>query len=164
MKSIYKHRICHHSKWSLAVKQLAELLTKLDGNRKPDSLHHLAPYLADRLPHFLTIGMPQMKVINVKDSIAFKTDKLNKVSLFDTDKFFCDVYCFEPGHSQKVHSHDGSDKIYYVLEGKGKVTVGSEEKELSENEITLAPAGQDHGVVNHTEQKLVMLVFMAPKP
>ncbi len=89
---------------------------------------------------------------------------MNKVSLFDTDKFFCDIYCFEPGQSQKVHSHDGSDKVYYVLEGKGKVTVGTEEKELLADEITIAPAGEDHGVVNHTGEKLVVLVFMAPKP
>ncbi len=105
-----------------------------------------------------------MKVVNVRDSVAFNPEKLKKVSLFDTDKFFCDVYCFEPGQSQKVHSHEGSDKIYYVLEGKGKVTVGTEERELGADEITLAPSGEDHGVLNHTNEKLVMLVFMAPKP
>ena len=105
-----------------------------------------------------------MKIIKVRDAVTFNPEKLKKVSLFDTDKFFCDVYCFEPGQSQKVHSHDGSDKIYYVLEGKGKVTVGSEEKELAAGEITIAPSGQDHGVVNHSDEQLVMLVFMAPKP
>ena len=105
-----------------------------------------------------------MKVIRVRDSIQFKAEKLSKVSLFDTDKFFCDIYCFEPGQSQKVHSHADSDKVYYVLQGKGKVTVGTEEKELGPYEITIAPAGQDHGVVNHTDEQLVMLVFMAPKP
>jgi len=51
-----------------------------------------------------------------------------------------------------------------VLKGKGKVTVGSEEKELSPDEITIAPAGEDHGVVNQTQDELVVLVFMAPKP
>jgi len=105
-----------------------------------------------------------MKVIQVSDSVAFSPEKLKKVSLFDTERFFCDVYCFEPGQSQKVHSHDGSDKIYYVLEGRGRVTVGSEERELGVGEITLAPSGEDHGVVNHSDEKLVMLVFMAPKP
>ena len=59
-----------------------------------------------------------MKILNVSDSVAFSSEKLKKVSLFDTEKFFCDVYCFEPGQSQKVHSHEGSDKIYYVLEGR----------------------------------------------
>jgi mannose-6-phosphate isomerase-like protein (cupin superfamily) len=63
-----------------------------------------------------------------------------------------------------VHSHGDSDKVYYILKGSGKVTVGSIEKELGPDEITLAPAGEDHGVVNHTQDKLVMLVFMAPKP
>jgi quercetin dioxygenase-like cupin family protein len=105
-----------------------------------------------------------MKVVNVQDAIAFSSEKMKKVSLFDTNNFFCDIYCLEPGQFQKVHSHDGSDKIYYVLEGQGKVTVGTEEKVLSQNEITMAPSGEDHGVVNHTDGKLVMLVYMAPKP
>jgi quercetin dioxygenase-like cupin family protein len=54
--------------------------------------------------------------------------------------------------------------VYYVLQGKGMVTVGSEEKELVAGEITIAPSGEDHGVVNHSDDKLVMLVFMAPQP
>ncbi|MCF8720898.1 cupin domain-containing protein [Nitrospina gracilis] len=105
-----------------------------------------------------------MKVLKVRDQAAFKAEKMNKVSLFDTDRFFCDVYCLEPGQKQKVHAHEGSDKIYYVLEGKGRVTVGTEEKEMLADEITLAPSGEEHGVVNHTDRRLVMLVFMAPKP
>jgi len=68
-----------------------------------------------------------MKVVNVSDQVQFKSEKMNKVSLFDTDRFFCDVYCLESGQVQKVHAHEGSDKIYYLLEGKGKITVGSEE-------------------------------------
>ncbi|MGP0564559.1 MULTISPECIES: cupin domain-containing protein [unclassified Nitrospina] len=105
-----------------------------------------------------------MKVLKVRDQAAFNAEKMSKVSLFDTDRFFCDVYCLEPGQAQKVHAHEGSDKIYYVLEGKGRVTVGAEEKEMSADEITLAPSGEEHGVVNHTDRRLVMLVFMAPKP
>jgi quercetin dioxygenase-like cupin family protein len=105
-----------------------------------------------------------MKVVNVLNAIEFNPEKMKKVSLFDTDHFFCDIYCLEPGQSQKVHSHDGSDKVYYVMEGQGKVTVGNDEKVLSQNEITMAPSGQDHGVLNHSDDKLVLLVFMAPKP
>ena len=105
-----------------------------------------------------------MKVIKLSDVVEFNLEKLKKISLFDTDNFFCDVYCLEPGQSQKVHSHGDSDKVYYILKGSGKVTVGSIEKELGPNEITLAPAGEDHGVVNHTQDIVVMLVFMAPKP
>ena len=105
-----------------------------------------------------------MKIVKLSDVVEFSPEKLKKVSLFDTDNFFCDIYCLEPAQSQKVHSPGDSDKVYYVLRGSGKVTVGSEEKILGPDEITIAPAGEDHGVVNHTQDKLVMLVFMAPKP
>ena len=105
-----------------------------------------------------------MKVVKLADVVEFNPEKLKKVSLFDTDDFFCDIYWLEPAQSQKVHSHGNSDKVYYVLKGSGKVTVGSEEKILGPDEITIAPAGEDHGVVNHTQDKLVMLVFMSPKP
>ena len=102
--------------------------------------------------------------MKLADAVEFNPEKLKKVGLFDTDNFFCDIYCFEPGQSQKVHSHVESDKVYYIVKGRGMVTVGSEEKELGPDEITIAPAGEVHGVVNHTRDKLVMLVFMAPKP
>ena len=105
-----------------------------------------------------------MKVVKLADVVEFNPEKMKKVSLFDTENFFCDIYCLEPAQSQKVHSHGDSDKVYYVLKGSGKVTVGSEEKVPGLDEITIAPAGEDHGVVNHTQDKLVMLVFMAPKP
>ena len=105
-----------------------------------------------------------MKVVKVGDAIAFKSEKMNKVSLFDSERFFCDVYCLEPGQIQKVHAHEGSDKIYYVLEGRARITVGTEEKEVQAGEMTVAPSGDVHGVVNHTQEKTAMLVFMAPKP
>ena len=105
-----------------------------------------------------------MKIIKVSDQVQFKSEKMNKVSLFDSDRFFCDVYCLEPGQVQKMHAHEGSDKIYYLLEGKGRITIGTEEKEVNAGEITMAPSGEVHGVVNHTQEPLVILVFMAPKP
>ena len=105
-----------------------------------------------------------MKVVKLTDIVEFSPEKLKKISLFDTDNFFCDIYCLKPGQSQKIHSHGDSDKVYLVLKGRGMVTVGIEEKELGPDEITIAPAGEDHGVINHTQDKLVILVFMAPKP
>ena len=105
-----------------------------------------------------------MKVINVLDAVEFNPDKMKKVSLFDTDHFFCDIYCLEPGQTQKVHSHEGSDKVYYVLEGQGKVTVGNEEKVLAQNEITMAPSGQDHGVLNHSDDSWFYWYLWHPNP
>jgi len=48
----------------------------------------------------------------------FDAAKLQKLNLFETERFFLDVYCLEPGQAQKAHAHAGSDKVYAVLEGK----------------------------------------------
>src|SRR3970040_1070678 len=73
-------------------------------------------------------------------------DKRKKNGLFETDRLFCALYCFEPGQAQNPHTHEGSDKVYFVLEGRGRFQIGQEEKELGEKEIALAPSGQRHGV------------------
>jgi quercetin dioxygenase-like cupin family protein len=100
----------------------------------------------------------------VNDIKAFSPEKMKKINLFDAKHLFCDLYCFEPGQVQKPHAHEGEDKIYYVLEGKGKFRVGADERELAAQSIVLAPAGVEHGVSNPGAERLTLLVFMAPPP
>jgi quercetin dioxygenase-like cupin family protein len=100
----------------------------------------------------------------LSDAMLFSSEKMKKNGIFETDNFFCDTYCFEPGQAQPPHSHAKEDKVYCVLEGRGMFTVGGEERELGPGEIALAPAGQNHGVVNRSGQRLVTLVFVTPKP
>ena len=60
---------------------------------------------------------------------SFSADKFQKVNLFESERMFCDIYCFGPGQEQALHSHDENDKIYCVLEGRGTFTVGGESRE-----------------------------------
>lgn len=105
-----------------------------------------------------------MKVMSLNDVKEFSQEKMKKHNLFMSSRFFCDVYCFEPGQEQKAHAHADQDKIYLVLDGAGTFRVGSESQVLNEGQGTMAPAGEEHGVVNHTSQRLRVLVFMAPNP
>ncbi len=105
-----------------------------------------------------------MKIVQLKDYQTFAEEKMKKLNVFETPRFFCDVYCFEPGQSQKAHAHADQDKLYFVLEGQGTFQVGSESQILGEGQGTMAPAGEEHGVVNHTKERLRVLVFMAPNP
>ena len=105
-----------------------------------------------------------MNVIDLKDVQEFSQEKMKKYNLFQTSRFFCDVYGFESGQEQKGHVHADQDKVYLVLEGSGTFRVGSESKVLKVGQGTMAPAGQEHGVVNHTSERLRVLVFMAPNP
>ena len=105
-----------------------------------------------------------METTNVSDVAEFSEEKMKKNSLFDSPRLFYDAYCLLPGQSQKVHAHEGSDKVYYVLRGTGSFTVGEEERDLGEGHAIIARAGNPHGVRNETQEDLIILVTMAPRP
>lgn len=105
-----------------------------------------------------------MDWVELEDLRRFSSEKMVKASIFESDRFFCDLYCFEEGQTQRPHSHFSSDKVYVVLEGQGRFHVGEEERDFGVATAILAPAGVQHGVVNLGPGRLVLLVFMAPKP
>lgn len=105
-----------------------------------------------------------MHCFDVLGKQEFSSEKMKKVGLFDTANLFCDLYCLRPGQSQKPHTHQGADKIYFVLQGRGTFLVGEETRVLEAGEIVLAPSGAIHGVTNKSQGPLNLLVVMAPNP
>lgn len=89
---------------------------------------------------------------------------MQKINLFETAQMFCDVYCLEPGQAQKVHSHEGATKFYYVIEGEGTFTIGEEERTLGAGNVAASIPGEAHGVRNDSREPLVLLVAMGPNP
>lgn len=102
--------------------------------------------------------------VNRFDVRRFDAAKLQKLNVFQTSRFFLDVYCLAPGQAQKPHAHADADKVYAVLEGEVVVRVGSETATLGPGQSALAPAGEDHGVENQSQSPAALLVFMAPHP
>jgi len=94
----------------------------------------------------------------------FSAEKMQKVNLFESPHFFCDLYCLEPGQEQKQHAHANEDKIYFVLDGAGTVLIGTEEKSVGQSEICFAAAGLQHRLKNTGKTRMKVLVFMAPHP
>jgi mannose-6-phosphate isomerase-like protein (cupin superfamily) len=105
-----------------------------------------------------------MQILDVASRARFAEEKMQKIGLVETDRLYFDLYCLQPGQAQKVHSHVGSDKVYYVLRGRATVRIGAEEAELAPGQAVLAPSGTEHGVANRAGEPLTLLVFMAPKP
>lgn len=109
-------------------------------------------------------GTAMALVVKRTDVRRFDAAKMQKLNLFETPRFFCDVYCLEPGQAQTPHRHEGADKVYAVLEGAVLARVGDESAELGPGDAVLAPAGLEHGVENRGTGRAALLVFMAPKP
>jgi quercetin dioxygenase-like cupin family protein len=102
--------------------------------------------------------------IRVREHAKLQPDKMAKIALAATERALLDLYCVAPGQSQKPHRHDDQDKIYYVLEGSGRFSLGGAEERLAAGEALVAPAGVEHGLVNDGPEPLLVLVVVTPPP
>ena len=102
--------------------------------------------------------------IRVADHAKFQADKMAKIALATTARAQLDLYCLEPGQSQKPHVHADQDKVYYVLEGRGWFTVNDTEEVAEAGEAVVAAAGDAHGVRNDSGARLLLLVIVTPPP
>jgi hypothetical protein len=57
-----------------------------------------------------------MNAVDLSEFQQFSNEKMKKNNVFQTPRFFCDIYCFEPGQEQKGHTHVEQDKVYLVLQ------------------------------------------------
>jgi quercetin dioxygenase-like cupin family protein len=102
--------------------------------------------------------------IRVRDHVKVAAEKMARIGLSGTARTQLDLYCVAPGQAQTPHRHEGEDKIYYVLEGAGRFSVGGVEERLVAGEAIVAEAGVEHGLVNDSGELLLVLVVVAPPP
>ena len=63
-----------------------------------------------------------------------------------------------PGTSVGYHRHDRIEEAYIVLNGSGRMTVDDETEEVYEGAAIPNRLGGSHGIYNHTQEDLEMLV------
>lgn len=102
--------------------------------------------------------------IRVREHVLHDRERMAKVALATTSRAQLDLYCVAPGQAQKPHIHADQDKIYYVLEGAGRFTLGADSERLETGEALVAPAGVEHGLVNDGGVSLLVLVVVTPPP
>ena len=102
--------------------------------------------------------------IRVRDHIVFQADRIAKVALAATPRALLDLYCLAPGQAQTPHAHGDQDKIYLVLEGRGRIHLDGQDEAVAPGEAVVAKAGAMHGVVNDGADPLVLLVVVTPPP
>jgi len=99
----------------------------------------------------------------ISEMKRFSDEKYQKINLFETPLTALDVYCLQPGQSQKLHSHKGNDKYYLVWEGQATVQIGTDIRVLGPGEAALARPGIEHSISNQSDGPVVAIVFQAPK-
>jgi quercetin dioxygenase-like cupin family protein len=105
-----------------------------------------------------------MNFKDYRDFTGSSPEKFFKSTLFQSGNLLLGLNCLEPGQAQPEHAHAGQDKFYFVLEGQGEFKVGEESRTLGPGFAAWALAGIQHGVRNDGDQRLVILVGIAPAP
>lgn len=96
----------------------------------------------------------------LNQAVAFGSETAGKTDMFVGPGLFVGLNCFEPGQMQRIHAHADADKVYLVVSGKARMTVGDETGEATAGDLVWAPAGIPHGVIEVLE-RTVMVVCMS---
>ena len=99
-----------------------------------------------------------------REHVGARPEKFFKNTLFQGEMLMVGLNCLEPGQVQPVHDHADQDKVYVVMEGSGRFTVGHNVQEAAAGTVVWAQAGVPHGVENSGSERLTVLVCIAPPP
>ena len=105
-----------------------------------------------------------MIIRHAASTAVFNREKMGKATLAATEHLFAGLNAFEPGQEHRLHTHEGQDKFYLVLEGEGEVTVGSQRSRIQPGDFVLAHSGEAHSLNNPGPGRLIVLVVMVPPP
>jgi quercetin dioxygenase-like cupin family protein len=94
----------------------------------------------------------------------WRPDKMGKATLFESERLLVGLNAFEPGQVHELHSHQGMDKLYYVLEGDGVFLLEGRQMTMRAGELMVAPDGVLHGIRNTGTGRLLVLAVLAPAP
>ena len=97
---------------------------------------------------------------------GFKYEMINKgvPEAIHAEHFLLRVTDLLPGH---VHPgvrevHDKAEHAFYILQGKGKITIDDVDYELRPDTAVYVPAGSTHILENTGEENLRWIVIYAP--
>jgi mannose-6-phosphate isomerase-like protein (cupin superfamily) len=67
------------------------------------------------------------------------------------------------GSRQRLHDHP-SEQVYVIVEGRGKMTVGDEERSVGAGDLVYIPSGARHGIENAADSGTRLVYVSAATP
>lgn len=107
-----------------------------------------------------------MKITDRNTSRRYRRDRITSYLLTSEDgagarHITTSLVEMEPGGRQRVHSH-ATEQSYFILEGRGRVTVGDESRDVAAGMSVFIPSRVPHGLVNTGDQALRYLSAGSP--
>jgi mannose-6-phosphate isomerase-like protein (cupin superfamily) len=108
--------------------------------------------------------MEHPALIRPAEHAVYDASKMGKCTLFRSPRLMAGLNAFEPGQEHALHAHAGTDKVYFVVEGRGEFLLEGRELPMQRGEMLVAPEGVPHGIRNTGERRLLVLAILAPAP
>ncbi|MEW6130777.1 MAG: cupin domain-containing protein [Acidobacteriota bacterium] len=115
------------------------------------------PYLS---PKMIIVNRNQARIIETAHGSALRplidrtTSTITQCSLAEE--------LLPPGAAVTAHHHRELEEIYYLIEGKGLMTVGDEEREVGAGDAIYVPRGARHRLKNIGDEPIRLLVACGP--
>ena len=65
----------------------------------------------------------------------------------------------QPTLSYKKHQHQDHEELYYIINRKGKIRIGEEERQIRDGDIIYIPERTEHTLTNNGEEMIEFLAF-----
>ena len=108
--------------------------------------------------------MNHPEALRPEEHAVFNSEKMGKATIFESSRILVGLNAFEPGQEHKLHAHEGMDKVYQVLSGRGVFLLSDREIPMEPGVMLVAPEGVPHGVRNTGDERLVLVAILAPGP
>lgn len=67
-----------------------------------------------------------------------------------------------PGQTVTPHRHREIEEVYYIVEGRGVMTVGDEQREIAAGDAVFIPRGHRHTLANTGTEPIKLLLVCGP--
>ena len=98
--------------------------------------------------------------MKVSSLAKFSSEKYCRVPIENT-RGLVRLLCFEPEQTVALHTHPKSDECFFVVEGRGKITIDGKEQDAESGCIFQVPAGITHRWKNGVH-RLILLSMLIP--
>ena len=102
--------------------------------------------------------------IHPGDLAVYSPDKMGKSTIFRSERVMVGLNAFESGQEHALHAHEGMDKVYQVIEGRGLFLLEGDDVPMRAGVLLVAPEGAPHGIRNTGTDRLLVLAILTPAP
>jgi mannose-6-phosphate isomerase-like protein (cupin superfamily) len=106
-------------------------------------------------------GWVVVDVEEVKDRL--KGDAVEYLEFLNVPSLSCGLYKLAAGSKDMQAPHD-EDEVYFVLEGKARMRLGDEEKNVAPGTLLYVKAATEHGFFEIEEDMLLLVLFASGIP